>query len=163
MKVNRMVIRSDGTTELMVNNVDSALRNKLTRGWGTTEKVDSFLAPLGAVETVLCQFYVDSNIYTANDVYCKLYDDTNTVVAPQSFALCQKISKASYNAVCYQAAFEIGNGYSDNKIRYVELYHSGGSLIKYDLALTVDSIPKDLTFRKTRTNRLIVEVIGKAS
>jgi len=163
MKVNRMIIRSDGTTEIMINNVDTAIRNRLTRGLGTTEKIDSFLAPLGAVETVLCQFYVDSNIYTANDVYCKLYDNTNTVVTPQSFPLCEKISKSAYNAVCYQAAFEIGNAHSDNNIRYVELYHSGGTLIKYDLALTVNSIPKDLTFRKTRTNRLIVEVIGKAS
>jgi hypothetical protein len=162
MKVNRIIIKN-GNTEVYLNNVDPLLINRITNTIGKTDKLDAFLSPVGLVQNTVLETYTDTVIASANDVYCELKDTTDTDLAEQDFVLCEKFTDTKYNICQYHAEFEASNALGTNKVRYVRLYDSGGQIVKVDLQRTESNIDIDEKTIKTKTNRLIVIVNGKAA
>lgn len=164
MKVTSLLLRKN-STEIYVNNTDPLLDNVISRTMGTTEKLDSFAAPIGTADTVFLEAY-DSTVVTDASLYMELEDEDGTDLKNMSRVLCSKYSSSTYNSNTYHAEFEKQNGYSAKQVRYIKLYTAltGGSLrTTIDLQRTVSSIDIDEKIDKFKTNRIIVESTCKAS
>jgi hypothetical protein len=150
------------TTIITVNNTDMELLNRVTRGLGNIDRLESLTAVIGDPESLILEYYYYILPARDGDTYMRIYDDTNTLMTPQDGQLCTKFANTDYNSRTYHAEFERTNCDGANKVRYVELYDSTGILYKFDLMASescgAGTIDVDLKISKYRSHRLIVEI-----
>ena len=165
-KVKGMVL-TPLTTEIFISNVDPALKNRLTEGWGRSVRGESFHSPVGLPGVVYGFSYAAATI-TAATLYMELCDSAGTALPGQRRVLCTKYANTDYNLNVYHAEFAPGNGYSSTigGVGQVKLYtaRTGGAAANtIDLTRTVDSITVDEEVDKFKTMKLIFEVLADAS
>lgn len=166
MKVTGMVLRKL-ETEIYVNNIDSLLDNKLTRGWNESERSASFISPVGVPEVVYGSTYSGS-IITNAVLWMELCDSGGTALPSQDRQLCIRFSNVAYNMIIYHAEFVAGNAHSATigGVGQIKLYttKTGASPAHtIDLTRTEASIVIDEEVDKFKQSKLIFEVLADAS
>lgn len=166
MKVTGMVLRKLDT-EIYVNNTDSLLDNKFTRGWREGERSASFISPVGVPEVVYGSTYSGS-IITNVTLWMELCDSGGTALPSQDRQLCIRFSNIAYNMIVYHAEFVAGNAHSATigGVGQIKLYTTktgAAPAHTIDLTRTVASIVIDEEVDKFKQSKLIFEVLADAS
>ena len=166
MKVTGMVLRRLDT-EIYVNNVDTLLDNRLTRGWNDTERSASFISQVGVPEVVYGRTYTGTIITTAT-LWMELCDSGGAALPSQDRQLCTRFSNTDYNQIVYHAEFEAGNAHiaTIGGVGQIKLYTTKTGVSPQntiDLTRTVSSIVIDEEVDKFKQSKLIFEVLADAS
>jgi hypothetical protein len=166
MKVTGMVLRKLDT-EIYVNNTDSLVDNKLTRGWNESERSASFISPVGVPEVVYGSTYTGSIITNAT-LWMELCDSGGTALPSQDRQLCTRFIDISYNMTIYHAEFIAGNAHSATigGVGQIKLYTTKTGVSPahtIDLTRTESSIVIDEEVDKFKQSKVIFEVLADAS
>ena len=166
MKVTGMVLRTLDT-EIFVNNTDPLLKNRLTKGWGSMDRSESFISPVGTPGVVYGYTYTATTI-TAATLYMELCDSGGTALPGQDRQLCTKFASTDYNLNVYHAEFIAGNAYSATigGVGQIKLYTTKTGVSPantIDLTRTESSIVIDEEVDKFKQTKLIYEVLADAS
>ena len=157
MKVTGMVL-GPLTTEIYVNNVDTLLKNRLTEGWGRSERSESFYAPMGFVDNIFLEVNT-TTVITDAVLYMEVHDSGGAVTWDR--ILCTKFTNSDYNTNVYHAEVPSGFSVGMQGIEHVRLYTAatgGTQRVTIDLNQTVSSIVTDVRPDKFKSTKLIIEV-----
>jgi hypothetical protein len=165
-KVRAVECKSDMTTRITISNYDPITLNRITKGWGASDKHESFLSTVGLADNVFVDpFY--NGVISASSAWMEFDDEYGIVLPGTSRVKCTVFSNTDYNQKKFHAEFEMMNGHSTDghPVSYVSLYTAqiGGSLIKsFNLYQPFGTnIYFDQRFAKWKSTRCIIELSCK--
>jgi hypothetical protein len=150
--------------DIYVNNKDILVDNYLTRTYGSAQKSESFLSPLGTPTDIYLHTHSDTFIDDdGNDAYMVLQDSDGNTILDSKPVLCTKYTSSDYDENTYYAELDATNGYThteDDRVAKVRLQESDGTEIyTHELVrTTAANVDIDEQCDKPEGARLIVEL-----